>query len=81
MKCAVFDFPDGRVGVLHAAPRKMAELIAGGLTEEDAMLALAKRDLEPSAANVVIIDEADLPDRSEREKWRRSADGRIEVAG
>ena len=79
MKIAVFSFPSGRTGVLHASPRKMAELIAGGLTEEAAMQFLVDKDVQADATDVAIVDETSLPSTREfRNAWE-TVSGAIEV--
>lgn len=76
MKVIVYSRPDGRVSVVNPAPRHIAELMAGGITEDEAIASVQAKDVPLDATNVEIMEQSlILTSREFRNAWEKSGAG------
>jgi len=68
----VYSRQDGGVSVVSPSPRYMAELIASGLSEEQALKVVMQKDVPADALGATILDAATLPTEAFRHAWRLS---------
>lgn len=71
-KRIAFERSDGGVSVIIPAPRYVAELMAAGSTEDEAIQAITFKDVPDDSPKVEVMDVTDLPDRANRNRWRLS---------
>lgn len=64
---------DGGVSVVVPSATRLAELMASGMTEDQAVESIRQKDVPPTATNVCITDRAAVPaDRRFRNTWRQT---------
>lgn len=75
-KRIVYTRPDGGVSVLIPADVRVAELVAGGMSEAEAVAAIQAADLPAEALNAAVFETTDLPStRTFRSAWLRIGAG------
>lgn len=75
MKIVAYSRPDGGVSVVNFAPKRLAELMADGMTEDDAITFLQIKSVPGDATQVEVIDNSVLPDRIFRNAWTKPGAG------
>lgn len=76
----VYQRPDGGVSVVVPSPRYVAQLMAEGMSEAEAIAAVRAKDVPPDATDVAEADQDDIPtDRTFRDAWRRDGTRPIRV--
>ncbi len=72
-KRIVFTRPDGGVSVMVPTDAHIANLMASGLTEVQAVEAVKISDVPPGSTDIIITEFANIPtDRLFRDDWRRT---------
>ena len=80
-KRIVYSRPDGGVSVVCPAPAYIAQLMAGGATEDEAITAVQAKDVPPDATNIEVMELASLPSNREfRNAWEKPGAGVPTVA-
>ena len=70
MKVIVYSRPDGGVSIVNPAPRHLAELIAIGMTEAEAIATIQAKDVPINATDVEVMEQALIPvSREFRNAW------------
>ena len=76
MKVTVYSRPDGRISVVNFSPRRLAELMASGMTEDEAIATIQSKVVPGAATNVEVMEQALVPaDRTFRNAWVKPAVG------
>lgn len=76
MKVIVYSRPDGGVSVVNPTPQYIAELIDGGMTEDEAISVVQAKDVPAGATNVEVMDKAlILATREFRDAWEKLGAG------
>ncbi len=74
-KRIVWQRPDGGVSVTVPAPNYMAELMASGMTEAEALAVVQAKSVPGDATNIEIMEAATLPGREFRNAWEKPGAG------
>lgn len=75
-KRIVYERPDGGVSIVCPAPRRIAELMASGMTEDEAVAVIQAKDVPADAANVEVMDRTQIPaSREFRNAWEKPGAG------
>jgi hypothetical protein len=75
-KRIIYTRPDGGVSILQPSPNHIAELMAGGMTEEAAIASVQAKDVPAGSIDVEVIEKSLLTaDRAFRNQWRRAGKG------
>ena len=76
MKVIVYSRPDGGITVVHPAPKRIAELMGGGMTEDEAIAVVQAKSVPADATNVEVMDRALIPaSREFRDAWEKNGAG------
>ncbi len=79
-KRIVYTRPGGGVSVVTPSPNYIAALIAGGMTEDQAVDVVKAKDVPPGSISVIVTEVASIPaDRTFRNAWTRTGPGMPEV--
>lgn len=79
MKVIVYRRPGGGVNVVNPAPKHIADLMAGGITEDEALAVLQAKAVPPGSTNIKIMEQALLPSREFRDAWEKIGLGPISI--
>ena len=80
MKVIVYSRPDGGVSVVNPSPRHLAELVAGGMTEDEAIASVQAKDVPGDATNIEVMEQALIPvSREFRNAWEKLVAGPLTV--
>jgi uncharacterized protein YoaH (UPF0181 family) len=73
-KCVIYPNDDGGVSTVYPTSEYVAELMANGMTEDEAIAAISAKDIPTNAdgtqRSYEIVLKTDLPDRKRRHLWR-----------
>ncbi len=74
-KRIVYSHPGGGVAVVCPAPNYIAQLMAEGKTEDEAIADVQAKDVPFDATNIEVIEIALLPNREFRDAWEKMGIG------
>lgn len=76
MKVIAYQRPDGGVSIVNPTPQRIAELIASGMTEDEAVADTQAKDVPADASNIEVMDRSLIPaSREFRDAWEKSSVG------
>ena len=76
MKVIAYQRPGGGVSIVNPAPRRIAELIAAGATEDEAVAVVQAKSVPIDATNIAVMDRALIPaSREFRAAWEKPGVG------
>lgn len=76
MKVIAYSRPDGGVSVVNPAPGRVAGLVAGGMTEDEAIAVIQAKSVPGDATQVEVMDRPLIPtSRVFRNAWTKSGGG------